>query len=190
MDQRAQGEVGITIPSSPKPLLINLLPAVFQADPGSGAWLFSEMGFSKKLTKKKKRLEAFIRASLKITEIEVSFHPLQRASDIQEFQGKLHFKKHVQGCHSAPGYWSALTEAGEPLQTLTQAEGLQQWHFWQHLPLGELPKGEMQGSAVRPDLILTLTPLHLSSRSPLNMAEPKQYFKQNSQLFCSTSGVF
>lgn len=154
MDQRAQGEAGTTRPSSPKPLLINLLPSVFQADPGSPltALDFSVRWASQKNWQKIK-LEAFIRVSLKITEIEVSFHPLQRASDMQEFQGKLHFKKHVQRCHSAPGYSSALTEAGEPLLTLTQAEGLQQWPLVAASSPWRAPEGgnPVVCSKVRPD---------------------------------------
>lgn len=132
------------------------------------------------------KLESSIRVGLKITETEVSFRCLQRASDIQE----LHFKKHVQRCHSAPGYRSALTRTGKPLQTLTQAEGLHRGHFWQHLPLGEPQKREIQWCAERSDLILTCTPLHLSSKSPFYVAEPKEYFKRSPQLFCCSSDAF
>lgn len=172
----------LSLTSPDKPVTFSI------SDPGSvlPSWhLAFQWDALLKKNDKKIKLEAFISVSLKITEIEVSFHPLQRASGIQEFQGKRHFMKHVQRCHSAPGYSSALTEAGEPLQKLTQAEGLQQWHFWQHLPLGELQKGEIQRSAGRSDLILTFTPLHLSSRSPF-----KEYFKQSSQIFCCASDVF
>lgn len=192
MDQRAQGEVGIITPSSPKPLLINLVPSVFQADPGRDPFMALDLSVSWASQKnwQKIKLESSIRVGLKITEIEVSFHHLQRASDIQEFQQKLHFKKHVQRYHSAPGYSSALTRAGKPLQTLTQAEGLHQGHFWQHLPLGEPQKREIQWCAVRSDLILTCTPLHFSSKSPFYVAQPKEYFKRSSQLFCCSSDVF
>lgn len=131
--------------SSPKPLLINLVPPVLQADPGKtlegtlkdpgrnpeGSWkepwriwkepwralpswhLVFQWNVLLKKKKTKIKLEASIRVGLSITEIEVSFHPLQICRNFRHPE--------VSQCS---GYSSALTQAGEPLQTLTRHRDL------------------------------------------------------------------
>lgn len=147
------------------------------------------MGFSK--TKKKNwqkiKLEASIRAGLKITEIEVSLHPLQTSRNSKEncilrnmFRGVtvlqvvvLHWLRQESPSKHSPRQRDAKSGTSGSISLLESSR-----------------KEKSSGSAARSDLILTFTPLHLSSRSPFYMAEPKEYFKQSSQLFCCTSEVF
>jgi len=62
----------------PSPVFLKCVPLIFLADPGrvlppSQLWF----QLDKKIT-----LKASIREGITVTEIKVSFHPLQRASDI------------------------------------------------------------------------------------------------------------